>query len=117
MVGQVASAATYYGIADLLVISSRSEGSPNALLEAMAARVPVVSTNVGGIPEIVSHRDSAWLIPAADATALAGAITAILLNGELARGLAARARELIDRSYRPESRVQVLGGIYRRLLD
>ena len=62
MTGQVPSAEPYYGIADVAVLSSLSEGSPNALLEAMAAGVPVVATAVGGVPEIVTHRESALLI-------------------------------------------------------
>src|SRR5205823_11585403 len=55
LTGQRDSAEPYYGIADVAVLSSRSEGSPNALLEAMAAGVPAVATRVGGVPEIVTH--------------------------------------------------------------
>ena len=117
LVGQVPSAAPYYGIADLVVLSSRSEGSPNALLEAMAARIPVVATNVGGIPEIVAHRESAFLVSAGDAAGMAGAIAAVLLDPELARRMAAGARELIETRYRPASRFGALRAIYQNLLQ
>ena len=61
--GQQGSAEPWYGIADVAVLSSLSEGSPNALLEAMATNVPIVATSVGGVPEIVTHEESALLIP------------------------------------------------------
>ena len=53
MPGHVRDVQRYYDVADAVVIPSWSEGSPNVLLESMAAGVPVVATSVGGIPEIV----------------------------------------------------------------
>ena len=115
LVGQVPSAEPYYGIADICVLSSLSEGSPNALLEAMAAGVPVVATAVGGVPEMVSHGESALLIQPGDCQAMTGAIAALLSDGELARRLAARAREVVLERHAPEARTRRLIEIYGRL--
>ena len=116
LTGQVPSAEPYYGIADLAVLSSLSEGSPNALLEAMATRVPVVATAVGGIPETVSDRESALLVPPRDHGALFRAMRELLANDALARGLAARAGELILTRHAPETRARRLAGIYTAAL-
>jgi len=116
LVGQAPSAEPYYGVADVAVLSSLTEGSPNALLEAMAARVPVVATTVGGIPEIVSHGESALLIEPRDGDAMRRAIEAVLRDQALARRLADRAHEIILGRHTPDFRAQRLIEIYRRVL-
>jgi glycosyltransferase involved in cell wall biosynthesis len=115
LTGQVPSAEPYYGIADICVLSSLSEGSPNALLEAMAAGIPVVATAVGGVPEMVSHGESALLIKPGDCQAMTNAIAALLGDGELARCLAAKAREAVLERHAPEARMRKLAGIYGKL--
>jgi glycosyltransferase involved in cell wall biosynthesis len=115
LAGQVPSAEPYYGIANICVLSSLSEGSPNALLEAMAAGVPVVATAVGGVPEMVSDGESALLIEPGDCPAMTGAIAALLADGELARRLAEKAREVVLERHSPEARTRRLTEIYRRL--
>jgi glycosyltransferase involved in cell wall biosynthesis len=115
LAGQVPSAEPYYGVADICVLSSLSEGSPNALLEAMAAGVPVVATTVGGIPEMVTHGESALLIQPRDCQAMTSAIAALLAGPELARRLAARARELVLERHSPQARTRRLVEIYGRL--
>lgn len=116
LVGQVPSAEPYYGIADISVLSSLTEGSPNALLEAMAARVPVVATRVGGIPEIVAHGESALLIQPGDREGMSRAMAAILTDETLARRLADRAYELILARHTPDSRARRLMQVYSRLV-
>ena len=116
LTGQVPSAAPYYGIADVAVLSSVTEGSPNALLEAMASGVPVVATSVGGVPEIVSHNATAMLAPPSNPGALADAIAAVLEDETLGRRLAESARELVVSSFAPAARTRRIVEAYSRVL-
>lgn len=68
----------WIGAADLLCLPSRSEGTPNVVVEALASGVPVVASRVGGIPELVKHRVNGLLVEPERAEALADAIVAAL---------------------------------------
>ncbi len=115
-IGEVGNVQPYYGAADVFVLPSHSEGSPYVLLEAMAARVPIVATAVGGVPEMVADEESALLVPARDARAMASAIARVLAEPELARILAANAYNLATTSYAPETQVRSLIKLYLSLL-
>jgi glycosyltransferase involved in cell wall biosynthesis len=115
LTGQRESAEPYYGIAQVAVLSSLSEGSPNALLEAMAAGVPVVATRVGGIPEIVTHEESALLVEPGDITGMSSSIARILQDAKFAQQIARRSRELVLEYHGPEGRVRRLLEIYAGL--
>jgi glycosyltransferase involved in cell wall biosynthesis len=117
LTGQQSSAQPWYGIADLAVLSSLSEGSPNALLEAMACGVPVVATDVGGIPEIVMHGESALLVQPGDPGQMKAAIRRLLTEPNLAAGIAKRSQELIAARHAPEARMRRLVSIYRAMLE
>lgn len=86
--------------ADLFVLNSTYEGHPHALLEAMAAGMPVVATSIGGNPEAVTHEKSGWLIPAGDGAALRAAIETLSKDARLRSRLAEEARRSVL-SYTP----------------
>jgi len=90
--GLVPDMAPRFAAFDVLVLSSRTEGTPIVLFEAMAASVPVVAACVGGVPDVVSPGE-ALLVPPEDPVALAAAIRAVYRNPAEARTRAARARE------------------------
>jgi glycosyltransferase involved in cell wall biosynthesis len=117
--GQQPSAEPFYAIAQAAVLSSLSEGSPNALLEAMAAGVPAVATRVGGIPEIVRDGESALLLEPRDTAAMGHALTRLLApapsDAALRTQLVARARQCIEQRHTPQVRTQRLCAIYRSL--
>jgi glycosyltransferase involved in cell wall biosynthesis len=115
LTGQQKSAAPFYGIADIAVLSSLSEGSPNALLEALASGVPVVATRVGGIPEIVNDGETALLVPPSYVNVMTSAMCAILRDAALSSALAARGRSLIAERHSPELRARKLCEIYRSM--
>jgi glycosyltransferase involved in cell wall biosynthesis len=91
--GLLPNAARYLKAFDVLVLSSRTEGTPLTLLEAMAAGVPIVATAVGGVPDMISLRE-AFLVPSESPQALGDAIRDVYQNSSAA---AQRARAAQDR--------------------
>jgi glycosyltransferase involved in cell wall biosynthesis len=79
---------------DVLVVPSRSDGSPLVVCEAMAAGVPVVASRVGGLPDLVEDGGSGLLVRPGEAEDLARALVSLLLDPEAARRLGARGRTL-----------------------
>src|SRR5262249_16385541 len=78
--------------ADVFVLPSRSEACPNAVLEAMAAALPVVATKVGGVPEIVEHDRNGLLVAPNDPRALAAGICDAMADRDRAARLGTQAR-------------------------
>ncbi len=89
----------YHGAADLFVCSSYEESFPRVLLEAMAFSVPIVSTNVHGIPEMARPDEEALLVPPGDSSALADAMARLLEDDKFARSLAERGRARVAANY------------------
>lgn len=101
---------------DLFTLSSREEGIPNALLEAMAAARPCVATRVGGNAEVLEDGRTGWLVPPQDPESLAAALAEALARPDEAarRGAAARAAMIAERSI--EAMVRRHEAFYRRAL-
>lgn len=112
--GFQASVAPYYAAADLFVLPSRSEGAPNALLEALAAGCPSLATRVGGVAEIVAHGISAHLVPPDQPQPLGAAIAHLLQHPADAARLAAGGRAAAARMTRA-SRHAKLQAIYAQV--
>jgi glycosyltransferase involved in cell wall biosynthesis len=77
---------------DIAVNCSDHEGSPLAVIEYMAAGLPVVATRVGGLPELVVDGESGFLVPPRDPVALASTLDRLIRDGDLRRRLGERAR-------------------------
>lgn len=105
-------------IADLMrgfsvfALSSIAEGTPVTLLEAMACRLPVVSTAVGGIPELVQDGVTGMLVPARDPQALAAALAAYVADPALAARHGQAGRERIEFHYSVTAMVQAYVSLY-----
>jgi glycosyltransferase involved in cell wall biosynthesis len=113
--GQVADLVPYYTMADLVVMPSHTEGSPNVLLEAMAAGLPIIATAVGGVPEIVENEKQALLVEKHNPVALARAIDQLLNNANLRKRLSEAARQSIS-SYSPEAYYDSILSLYQGCL-
>jgi glycosyltransferase involved in cell wall biosynthesis len=103
------------GAADLALLSSRSEGIPLALIEAMAAGLPAVATRVGGIPEVVEEGITGALAPAGDDEALAAQILRLVGDPAARAGLAASARRRAFDRFGDDRMLAAYGRAYREM--
>lgn len=101
----------YYSLANLMVLPSHTEGSPNCLLEALAAGLPVVATTVGGVPEIASPGRAAFLVEKGNPPALGDAIAHVLDDVALRTQLSIAARATAA-AYSPESYSSAMLSLY-----
>ncbi|MFN0124815.1 MAG: glycosyltransferase family 4 protein [Blastocatellia bacterium] len=88
------------------------DGIPNVLVEAMATGLPVISTDVSGIPELIEHGVSGWLVPQKNPGALADAIATLLASPEQRRALGRAAREKVCRDFDATQHIQSLQKLF-----
>lgn len=92
------------------------DGIPNILIESLALEVPVVSTPISGIPELVTDGETGLLVPPRDATALAGALEALLRDPARGRALARAGRARVETMFDLECNVRELVAKFREIL-
>jgi glycosyltransferase involved in cell wall biosynthesis len=115
LAGACSDVAGFLSELDIFVFSSRNEGLPMAILEAMAAGLPIVSTRVGGVPEVVPEGEVGWFCPADDAASLAAAMYTAAVSPDLAqRGQ--RATRLALERYTTAAMNRNYETVYRRCL-
>jgi glycosyltransferase involved in cell wall biosynthesis len=102
--------------AEIFVQSSMSEGLSIALLEAMAAGLPVAATAVGGNPEVVLPGETGLLVPPNDPSALAGAMSQLLGDPELCRRLGRAGAGRVREHFSLDAMARAYAGLYREVL-
>lgn len=100
---------------DLVVLPSWWEGHPLAILEAMAARKPVIASSVGGVLEVVNHEKTGLLIPSQNPQALSKAICELLERPKWARELASNAYEEVSKRFDQCSMLNQVLSLYQNL--
>ncbi len=107
--------AAVYGDLDVVVNASRNEGTPVALIEALAAAKPVVATRVGGTPDLLGEGERGRLVPPGEPDALAGAVLETLDQSEAARLRAQAGREHVLARHSADRLVRDVDALYREL--
>ena len=115
MVGHQDDATRLFPAFDAFVLSSRTEGTPIVLFEAMAARVPVVVSSVGGVPDVIGKAEG-WLVPPLQPAATAAALRALLADPAEAVCRAAAARDRLEHQFSARSWLDCHEVLYRRLV-
>jgi glycosyltransferase involved in cell wall biosynthesis len=110
--GSIADMASIYLQSTICVLTSEHEGTPNVLLEAMAAGLPVVATNVGGVPEIVRDGRCGFLVPGEDINAQVTAIARLVQDSDLRARMGMQARAYVEENHSVRRLPAHLSGLY-----
>ena len=115
--GTVSDLRKHLETATVFILPSRSEGFSNALIEAMAAGLPCVATDVGGNAEAIRHGVSGFITPPNSPAALADALINLLGDPESLRNLGEAARKTVEAEFTSEAMMTKLTRQYRALLQ
>jgi glycosyltransferase involved in cell wall biosynthesis len=106
-----------YAAVDIVALASRNEGTPVALIEALAAGRAVVATDVGGVPDVITHGVTGILTPADNVAALAEALSTLIARPDDRARLGAAGRERVLDRYRPGRLVADIQSLYHEGLE
>ena len=109
--------ARYLKAFDIFVMSSIKEGLPYILLEAMAAELPIIVTEAGGIPEIIKNHENGIMVTQRDPAQLAHAITGLLANPQIAREIEKTAHDAVRHSFNLRTMVKKTEEVYEKVVS
>jgi glycosyltransferase involved in cell wall biosynthesis len=104
-----------YGSFDLFVLSSRREGLPNSILEAMAVGLPVVTTDVAGTSELVLDGQTGFVVPQGDVEGLARAMGTLVVDRQIRQRIGQAGRQRVERQFSFTQRLQRVEELYARI--
>jgi glycosyltransferase involved in cell wall biosynthesis len=102
---------------DIFAMPSTWEGFGVAALEASAMELPIIASDIHGIPDVVANGETGILTPPRDAEAIAGAIAQLMGDAELRRTMGAAGRAFVERHYRWQDNAALMERLYERMLD
>ena len=100
---------------DIFILTSRSEGLPNVVLEAMSMEIPVVATNVGGLPEIIKEGESGFLVPSGDGDQMVKKIVTLIDNYETRVKMGRNGAHYVKSNFSMEKMVSHTQNLYLKL--
>lgn len=115
-IGYIKDIENIYMNLDLLVLPSLTEGLPNVVLEALSFGVPVVATNVGGLPEIIKSGSNGLLVDPGDVIAISEAIGTLILNDNLREKFILEGRKTVCDKYSFKQRMKKIENVYREVM-
>ncbi|MCI0662914.1 MAG: glycosyltransferase family 4 protein [Acidobacteria bacterium] len=109
--------ATIFALPCQVVDDGDRDGIPNVLVEAMAMELPVVSTVISGIPELIEDRVNGLLVPEKNVSSLAAALEELLNDSKLRLRLGSAARQSVSRAFDSGQNIQELKGVFERMME
>jgi glycosyltransferase involved in cell wall biosynthesis len=116
MLGWTEDLPRVYATMDIVALSSLNEGTPVAIIEAMAAEKAVVATNVGGVPDVVTHEETGLLSEPGDVAAMAAAMVRLAASPEERGRMGSAGRQRAATRYSIERLVDDIESLYQSAL-
>ena len=101
---------------DIFLLTSYKEGLPNAIMEAMSLGIPVVSTNVGGVKELIRHNETGFLAPSNDLNGLVKYCSQLIKSSSLRKEIGEKGRSFINNNYSSEKMVDEFKQIFNNFI-
>jgi glycosyltransferase involved in cell wall biosynthesis len=117
LIGSITNLKQHLSASDIFVLPSRSEGFSNAIIEAMAASLPVIATNVGGNSEAVLEGVSGLIVPSEDPIALSAAISRLICDSPLAESMGKAGRARVEENFTTRAMMDRTTRVYQTLLS
>lgn len=114
LLGYIPSASTYLAAFDFFILPSKKEGFPYALLEAGVARIPTLATGVGGIPELIKHKDTGYIVDRDNHQTIVTALEELLANPNLRNMIASNLEETVKIDFALEQMIEKTKRVYQR---